>query len=132
MKESPEQQLVKAANAAAGRAYAPYSKFHVGAAIMSRDGRVFTGCNVENASFGLTNCAERTALFCAVAAGCRDFKAIAIVADGEQMPYPCGACRQVLAEFCDRDLDVYVAGREHLHKVKHLKLGDLLPHTFKL
>jgi cytidine deaminase len=131
MKESVEQQLIKAASAAAGRAYAPYSKFHVGAAIMSRDGRVFTGCNVENASFGLTNCAERTALFCAVAAGCRTFKAIAIVADGEQLPYPCGACRQVLAEFCGRDLDVYVAARDRLDKVKHLNLGDLLPHSFR-
>lgn len=132
MKESVEQQLIKAANAAAGRAYAPYSNFRVGSAIMSRDGRVFMGCNVENASFGLTNCAERTALFCGVAAGARDFKAIAIVADGEQLPYPCGACRQVLAEFCGRDLDVYVAARDRLDKPKHLKLGDLLPHTFKL
>lgn len=69
---------------------------------MSRDGRVFIGCNIENATFSLTICAERTALFSAVAAGCRNFKALSVVADGESLPYPCGACRQVLAEFLDR------------------------------
>lgn len=94
---------------------------------MSRDGRVFIGCNIENASFSLNICAERTALFSAVAVGCRNFKALSVVADGESLPYPCGACRQVLAEFCGPDMDIYVAARERPDKPRHLKLSDLHP-----
>lgn len=81
------------------RAYAPYSKFHVGAALLGADGRIFSGCNVENISYGLTNCAERVAIGAAVAAGVRDFVAVAVVADTTVPISPCGACRQVLAEF---------------------------------
>lgn len=93
------EELLRAAAAVRDRAYAPYSRFAVGAALRGRSGRVFVGCNVENLSFGLTVCAERNALAAAVAAGERDFDAIAIVADSKVPVSPCGACRQVLAEF---------------------------------
>jgi cytidine deaminase len=91
--------LVEAAWLTRERAYAPYSKFAVGAALMAADGRVFVGCNVENLSYGLTNCAERVAIGAAVAAGAREFLAVAVVADTKLPISPCGACRQVLAEF---------------------------------
>ena len=91
--------LASAAIEASQRAYAPYSKFKVGAALLAEDGRVFTGCNVENASYGLTNCAERTAVFKAVSEGATRFKAIAIAGGVGDVAMPCGACRQVLAEF---------------------------------
>ncbi|MCF7849233.1 MAG: cytidine deaminase [Kiritimatiellales bacterium] len=124
--------LVKAAAEAAQKAYAPYSKFKVGAALLCADGTVFTGCNVENASYGLTNCAERTAVFSAVAAGNLEFEAIAIVAGGDAMPYPCGACRQVLAEFCDPHLTVHIASAGNPGVYETIRLGELLPHSFKL
>ena len=93
--------LIQSAIAARQQAYAPYSNFQVGAALLAKDGRVFTGCNVENLSYGLTICAERSAVFAAVAAGVREFTAIAIVADTREPISPCGACRQVMAEFGD-------------------------------
>ncbi|MES2921126.1 MAG: cytidine deaminase [Verrucomicrobiota bacterium] len=92
-------QLVKAAWQAREAAYAPYSNFWVGAALLGKDGRIFLGCNVENISYGLTNCAERVAIGAAVAAGVREFLAVAVVADTGVPISPCGACRQVLAEF---------------------------------
>lgn len=91
--------LVEAAWQTREQAYAPYSKFAVGAALLAVDGRVFVGCNVENLSYGLTNCAERVAIGAAVAAGAREFRAMAVVADTKVPVSPCGACRQVLAEF---------------------------------
>lgn len=124
--------LLKAAASAAERAYAPYSRFSVGAALLAADGCVFVGCNVENASYGLTICAERSAVFSAVSAGVRDFSRIAIVASGTSMPYPCGACRQVLAEFCGAELEVLVAPIDQLERREMLTLGDLLPHAFEL
>jgi len=92
--------LLTAARVARDHAYAPYSGFKVGAAALAKDGRVFSGCNVENASYGLCNCAERTALFCAIAAGCRpgDVTHIAVIGDCETPIAPCGACRQVMIE----------------------------------
>lgn len=93
------QPLLTQAREARDQAYAPYSRFAVGAALRTKSGRVFLGCNVENLSFGLTSCAERNAVFAAIAAGEREFDAIAIVADSKQPVSPCGACRQVLAEF---------------------------------
>ena len=94
-----KEELIIMAQGARNKAYAPYSKFKVGAAVLTESGNVYTGCNIENVSYGLTNCAERTAVFKAVSEGEVNFKAICIVADTEELTPPCGACRQVLAEF---------------------------------
>ena len=121
-------ELVRAALEAMQRAYAPYSKFAVGAALRTRDGRVFTGANVENASYGLTVCAERCAVFAAVAAGeTKDYDAIAIVIDDDKLPTPCGACRQVIAEFAP-DLRIVLATVGGLRKMT--TLTALLPEPF--
>ena len=125
---SPTDLIHKAVQAAE-KAYAPYSNYHVGAALLCADGTLITGCNVENASYGLTNCAERTALFAALAAGQTSFTALAIAADGEPTPFPCGACRQVLVEFCPPELPVYVKTRSGYET---LTLAELLPHGFDL
>ncbi len=94
-----DRELVILAKEAMENAYAPYSHFKVGAALLAKDGRVFQGCNIENASYGATNCAERTAIFKAVSEGVREFEAIAIVASSGEYASPCGICRQVLFEF---------------------------------
>ena len=120
-----DQQLVTQAIEVAGRAYAPYSRFHVGAVLVGKDGRAFAGCNVENISFGLTICAERNAVFAAVAAGCREFERIVVVADTAVPASPCGACRQVLAEF-NPDLEVLLANFRGLSET--FRLSELLPH----
>lgn len=122
-------QLIEAARQALKHAHAPYSNYQVGAALLCSDGTVFLGCNVENASYGLANCAERTALFAAVAGGKTAFAAIAIAASGLPAPYPCGACRQVLAEFCGPDFPVHVATADGFESTT---LGELLPHAFHL
>jgi cytidine deaminase len=119
-----DQQLVTQAREVAGRAYAPYSRFQVGAVLVGKDGRTFAGCNVENISFGLTICAERNAVFAAVAAGCREFAKIIIVADTAVAAWPCGACRQVLAEF-NPDLEVVLANFRGLSET--FRLSELLP-----
>jgi cytidine deaminase len=124
--------LLSAAAAARRNAHAPYSKYEVGAALLTDHGSVFTGCNVENASYGLTMCAERVAIGAAVAAGETSFKAIAIVADEGPAPFPCGACRQVLAEFCTPDLPVYIAGAGYTDGYETTTLGELFPHAFRL
>jgi len=107
-------------------AYAPYSNFQVGASLLSDNGEIFSGCNVENASFGLSLCAERNAIFSAVAKGKRNFKAMLIVAEGEAPVNPCGACRQVMAEF--GDFDVYLANTEG--KIEKTRVSELLPNAF--
>jgi cytidine deaminase len=108
-------------------AHAPYSNFKVGAAIQAEDGRIFPGCNVENATFGLTVCAERVALFRAISEGARKFTRVAIAADTARLTPPCGACRQLLWEFCgNAELTlVNLAGQ-----TETLRLGDLLPRPF--
>ena len=116
--------LILSAQTARLRAYAPYSRFAVGAALLCPDGRVFSGCNVENISFGLTLCAERSALVAAVAAGYQTFEAIAIVADTDVPISPCGACRQVLAEF-QPNLRILTATLKG--SIETLHLHDLLP-----
>jgi cytidine deaminase len=121
------QQLIDAALRTRQQAYAPYSKFSVGAAILSEDGQIFAGCNVENVSFGLTNCAERTAIFAAVAAGHRQFAALAVATDGGYSP--CGACRQVLAEFSD-DLPILIVDARSEGHVNEVGLAELLPLRF--
>lgn len=122
-----ESRLVAAAVDARRNAYAPYSGFPVGAALLARDGRLFTGCNVENASYGLTVCAERVALFKAVSEGVREFEAIA-VACGDAPCSPCGACRQALNEFAP-NLKVILADGEG-RRWEVVPLSDLLPRGF--
>lgn len=131
MDERTIKRMLVAARNVSRQAHAPYSKFKVGAALLTPDGRIITGCNVENASYGLTICAERNAVFAAIAQGDRRFTAIAITADA-RMPYPCGACRQVLAEFCPVSTPVFVAPIRALSRVQRFTLGDLLPHQFSL
>lgn len=120
----PDSRLLAAAWEARQRAYAPYSQFAVGAALLSQEGQIFTGCNVENLSFGLTLCAERTALCSAITAGARRFAQIVIVAETTVPISPCGACRQVLAEFTP-DLPIFSVARNHAFA--SWLLSDLLP-----
>ena len=119
--------LVEAALKARGNAHAPFSRFRVGAALEDAEGRVFTGCNVENATYGLTVCAERVAVFKAISEGARKFRRIAVVADTESPTPPCGACRQILWEFCG-DIEVVLANPRGASET--LRLGDLLPRPF--
>jgi cytidine deaminase len=130
LSQEEQKRLLNSARDAMQRAYAPYSKFRVGAAVLSVDGEVFTGCNVENASYGLTNCAERTAIFSAVARSGPglSIRAIAVVNDQDVPCSPCGACRQVIAEF-GPDATVIFAGANGW---KELPIAELLPEGFRL
>jgi|694.fasta_scaffold00591_42 cytidine deaminase len=121
------RELVAAARAVATQAYSPYSKVCVGAALLAEDGSLYIGCNVENASYGLTICAERAAVASAVAAGVRRFRAIAIATNQPRVVMPCGACRQVLMEFAP-DLELFVAGPGR--QFVTTTLADLLPAAF--
>ena len=129
-----ETELIERAHQAAQHAYAPYSGFAVGAALLSSDGEVFTGCNIENGSYGATCCAERTAFFKAVSEGVRSFAAIAIVGgrDGDfSKPCPpCGICRQVMAEFCTPDFKIILANGSDKSRIH--TLSELLPQAFSL
>ena len=128
----PMSPLLAAARAVRQLAYAPYSQFRVGAAVLASDGRQFSGCNVENAAYGLCNCAERTALFSAVAAGCQpgDFVALAVIGDTPGPISPCGACRQVMSELCAPEMPVLLA---NLHGDQHqTTVAALLPGAFSL
>ena len=133
MERTQSQQLIRAAFAARRFAYTPYSHFKVGAALLARNGQVFTGCNIESASYSPTNCAERTALFKAVSEGVTEFSAIAIVGSREGevnriVTSPCGVCRQALFEFCGPDLTVIMARSEEDYL--ETTLGELLPYGF--
>lgn len=131
MNHEQAQRLLRAAAEASRNAHAPYSKFHVGAALLTEDGSLFTGCNVENISYGLTNCAERTAIFKAVSEGHRHMLAIAVTcADEKVFPYPCGACRQVMTEFFNPDAQVFVAPNARLADYQTFTVGELLPKGF--
>ncbi len=122
-------ELVEAAKKVRGNAYAPFSKFRVGAAVLTANGKVYTGVNVENSSYGLTVCAERVAVFKAVSEGERELVAVAIYTETEDFTWPCGACRQVLLEFAHNgDMDVISANP---HGAKIRKLSELLPEGFK-
>lgn len=122
------EELIEEAIKARQQAYVPYSQFSVGAALLAADGRVFTGCNVENASLGLTNCAERTALFKGVSEGAENFRAIAVVAATKGPVSPCGACRQVMMELCSPGAKVYLGNLGG--KVRETTVGELLPGAF--
>ena len=126
--------LIEAAIHARIGAYAPYSHYQVGAALLSADGTIFTGCNIENASYGAVNCAERTAFFKAVSEGVQTFKAIAICGGAEgkeavEYAYPCGICRQVMQEFCGPDFQIIVVKNAKIYQI--MTLDELLPYGFK-
>lgn len=123
-----DRELVKLAIKAREKAYVPYSKFPVGAALETEDGSVFTGCNIENASFGATNCGERTAIFKAVSEGHREIKKIAVVGDMSTFTAPCGICRQVIAEFAGKDIEIILVKNEDEFVKK--SLSDILPGAF--
>ena len=134
MKVSNEQ-LIENAIEARKMAYTPYSNYKVGAALLSSDGKIIKGCNIENAAYGPTNCAERTAFFKAVSEGVKEFSAIAIVGGLENetdlfsgYAFPCGVCRQVMREFCDSEFEIVVARSTDDYKV--YTLGELLPESF--
>jgi cytidine deaminase len=119
--------LVDAAVRAREHAHAPFSKFKVGAALLGEDGQIYTGCNVENATYGLTVCAERVAVFKAVSEGVRKFRRIVVAADTNVLTPPCGACRQILWEFCG-DIEVILTNLQG--KTESLRLKDLFPRPF--
>ena len=127
-----KEELVALAKEAMTHAYVPYSGYKVGAALLTKDGRVYQGCNIENASYTPTVCAERTAFFKAVYDGARDFAAIAVVGgkNGEITGFfpPCGVCRQVMREFCGDDFIIYFGGAEN--EIRTLTLKDILPYSF--
>lgn len=122
------QELIRLALDEKERAYVPYSHFSVGAAVQTPDGELIGGFNIENASYGATNCAERTAIFCALHSGAKKISAIAVTGDPNFYTYPCGICRQVMAEFGDADLTVIVARNETDFKVH--TLAEILPGAF--
>ena len=127
-----ERALVRRAARAAKASYSPYSQFSVGAAVRTANGRTFTGTNVENASYGLTVCAERVAVFAAVTAGERRLRAVAVVGGRGRAVPPCGACLQVLAEFAGHELIVLLAPLDAPDRIQRLTLADCLPRAFTL
>ena len=128
------EKLIKKAIEMLNFSYAPYSNFHVGAALLTSKGKIYTGCNIENAAYGPSNCAERTAIFKAVSEGKKEFEAIAIVGGKngkiENFCPPCGVCRQVLAEFCKKDFEIVLAKSTNEYKI--MTLEQLLPESFSL
>ncbi len=129
MDNSTQNNLLQTALTASENAYAPYSNFYVGCALIGIDNNIYTGCNVENASYSLTMCAERNAIFSMVAKGCSKFKAIAIASKNNTETYPCGACRQVMLEFCENEnTPVLVYSKENTPS--KTTVSELLPHSF--
>nr|WP_144920433.1 cytidine deaminase [Paenibacillus bovis] len=122
------EQLIQEARTAREKAYVPYSNFPVGAALITKNGEVYHGCNIENASFGLTNCAERTALFKALSEGGKDFSMLAVIADSARPVPPCGSCRQVIAEHCPKDMKVVLTNLNG--EIKTITVAELLPFAF--
>lgn len=128
--EEGDSVLLAEAFAAQRNAYVPYSHFRVGAAVLADDGQIYSGCNIENASFGATNCAERTAVFKAISAGCRSLRRLALITDAEDYGSPCGICRQVMAEFAPADFHLLAARPDGHYIVQTME--DLLPGAFTL
>ncbi|MEH7343752.1 cytidine deaminase [Bacillus sp. JJ1532] len=122
------EKLIEEAKVARERAYAPYSKFKVGAALLTSDGKVYHGCNIENAAYSMCNCAERTAIFKAYSEGVRNFTAMAVIADTDRPCSPCGACRQVIAELCPKDMKVYLTNLKE--DILEITIEQLLPGAF--
>ncbi len=129
MMKIDREKMLDLAYEARDRAYAPYSNYKVGACLVTKAGKIYQGCNIENASFTPTNCAERTAFFKAVYDGEREFEAIAVVGTGDAPSFPCGVCRQVMAEFCDKDFVVITANADR-SEVVVCELKDMLPYSF--
>lgn len=123
-----QTHLIAEANKAREKAYVPYSKFKVGAALLTKDGTVFHGCNIENAAYSMCNCAERTALFSAYANSQKEFTALAVVADTPGPVSPCGACRQVISELCPKDMKVFLANLKG--DIQEITVEELLPGAF--
>jgi cytidine deaminase len=128
MTKSTQARLLRAARAAANNAYAPFSKLKVGAAVLTANGRIFSGCNVENSSYGLTVCAERVAIFKAVSSGQREVRVLLVYADTPNLTPPCGACLQVVHEFSENAELILSNGRS----TKTYRLRELLPLAFRL
>ena len=129
MRNEQEERLIKAAKEARQQAYAPYSDFKVGAALLTKEGEIYTGCNIENSAYSVSNCAERTAVFKAVSEGDEDILALAVVANQSEPTTPCGSCRQVISEF-GSDIEVIMANLDGDRIVK--KIDELLWGAFKL
>jgi len=125
-----KEELLSAARLACEKAYAPYSNFRVGAAVLGSDGRIFSGCNVENASLGLTCCAERSAIFAMVAAGGTEIREILVIGESDEFLPPCGACRQVIAEFAPPSAVVHMCN--HTGACRDATVSELIPFIFRL
>ena len=129
-KADEKEELLAAARRAREKAYAPYSNFRVGAAVLGSDGRIYSGCNVENDSLGLTCCAERNAIFAMVAAGETEIREILVIGETEEFLPPCGACRQVIAEFASPSAVVHMCSRTGAHR--DITVSELVPFIFRL
>ena len=127
MSENNLEQLIESAKKVREKAYAPFSNFLVGAAVRTKDGKIYTGCNVESASYGLTVCAERIAIWKAVSEGEREFEQVAVVTDTEELTPPCGTCRQIIWEFCG---DIPVTFSNLKGKVETVMMKEILPRAF--
>lgn len=122
------EKLIIEAKKARERAYVPYSKFKVGAALLTEDGKVYHGCNIENSAYSMTNCAERTALFKALSEGDKNFKTLVVIADTNRPVPPCGACRQVISELCSKDMTIVLTNLKG--HIQEITVEELLPGAF--